>query len=182
MSFFCSISGEPPQDPVVSSKSGHVYERRLILKYINENGTDPITGDKLEEADLVTVKASAYSCLCFMRPLLSYQVVLTKHNTVQTQKPPRHGHQMLARSLLSSRPSKMSGTRPCSRRSHSGSNTTLFVRSLVMLSTRRTRRNASWRVSSRSVTRHESEYNDEMLQPYLSDNVSAEHSAALQLR
>ena len=60
MSFFCSISGEPPQDPVVSSKSGHVYERRLILKYITENGTDPITGDKLEEADLVTVKASAY--------------------------------------------------------------------------------------------------------------------------
>ena len=59
MSFFCSISGEPPQDPVVSSKSGHVYERRLILKYITENGTDPITGDKLEEGDLVTVKASA---------------------------------------------------------------------------------------------------------------------------
>ena len=61
MSFFCSISGEPPQDPVVSSKSGHVYERRLILKYITENGTDPITGDKLEEADLVSVKASTYS-------------------------------------------------------------------------------------------------------------------------
>ena len=58
--FFCAISGEPPQDPVVSSKSGHVYERRLILKYITDNGTDPITGEKLEEADLVTVKASKY--------------------------------------------------------------------------------------------------------------------------
>ncbi|CDO75875.1 hypothetical protein BN946_scf184672.g8 [Trametes cinnabarina] len=58
MSFFCSISGEPPQDPVVSSKSGHVYERRLILKYITENGTDPITGDKLEESDLISVKAN----------------------------------------------------------------------------------------------------------------------------
>ncbi|KZT06287.1 nuclear matrix protein NMP200 [Laetiporus sulphureus 93-53] len=56
--FFCSISGEPPQDPVVSQKSGHVYERRLILKYITENGTDPITGDKLEESDLITVKAN----------------------------------------------------------------------------------------------------------------------------
>lgn len=56
--FFCAISGEAPQDPVVSSKSGHVYERRLILKYITENGTDPITGEKLEESDLVTVKAS----------------------------------------------------------------------------------------------------------------------------
>ncbi|RDB28959.1 Pre-mRNA-processing factor 19 [Hypsizygus marmoreus] len=56
--FFCAISGEPPQEPVVSVKSGKVYERRLIVKYINENGTDPITGDKLEEADLITIKAS----------------------------------------------------------------------------------------------------------------------------
>jgi len=56
--FFCAISGEPPQDPVVSSKSGHVYERRLIMKYLTENGTDPITGDKLEESDLISIKAS----------------------------------------------------------------------------------------------------------------------------
>lgn len=63
MSFFCGISGEPPQDPVVSTKSGHVYERRLITKYITDNGTDPITGEKLEESDLVSVKAS--KCLFF---------------------------------------------------------------------------------------------------------------------
>ncbi|KAJ7139724.1 WD40-repeat-containing domain protein [Mycena epipterygia] len=56
--FFCALSGEPPQEPVVSVKSGKVYERRLILKYITENGTDPITGDKLEESDLVLIKAS----------------------------------------------------------------------------------------------------------------------------
>ncbi|KAF9786053.1 WD40-repeat-containing domain protein [Thelephora terrestris] len=56
--FFCGISGEPPQDPVVSSKSGHVYERRLIQKYITENGTDPLTGEKLEENDLITIKAN----------------------------------------------------------------------------------------------------------------------------
>lgn len=56
--FFCGISGEPPQDPVVSAKSGHVYERRLILKYINDNGTDPLTGEKLDESDLLSVKAS----------------------------------------------------------------------------------------------------------------------------
>lgn len=60
MSFFCAISGEPPQEPVVSQKSGNVYERRLIVKYINENGTDPITGEKLEEADLIAIKA----CMC----------------------------------------------------------------------------------------------------------------------
>ncbi|KAF8078331.1 WD40-repeat-containing domain protein [Lyophyllum atratum] len=56
--FFCAISGEPPQEPVVSAKSGKVYERRLILKYINENGTDPVTGEKLEESDLITINAS----------------------------------------------------------------------------------------------------------------------------
>jgi pre-mRNA-processing factor 19 len=58
--FFCAISGEPPQDPVISTKSGHVYERRLVQKYITENGTDPVTGEKLEESDLVSVKASTY--------------------------------------------------------------------------------------------------------------------------
>lgn len=56
--FFCAISGEAPQDPVISSKSGHVYERRLVQKYVTENGTDPVTGEKLEESDLVSVKAS----------------------------------------------------------------------------------------------------------------------------
>lgn len=64
MSFFCAISGEAPLDPVISTKSGQIYERRLILKYITENGTDPITGDKLEESDLISVKASAYPEFC----------------------------------------------------------------------------------------------------------------------
>jgi hypothetical protein len=56
--FFCAISGEPPQDPVVSQKSGHVYERRLIAKYISENGTDPMSGEKLEESDLISIQTS----------------------------------------------------------------------------------------------------------------------------
>lgn len=59
--FFCAISGEPPQEPVVSTKSKKVYERRLILKYIKENGTDPITGDKLEESDLISIEASRFT-------------------------------------------------------------------------------------------------------------------------
>lgn len=58
--FFCAISGEPPQEPVVSSKSGKVFEKRLIVKYINENGTDPTTGEKLEETDLISIKAGMY--------------------------------------------------------------------------------------------------------------------------
>lgn len=48
----------------MSSKSGLIYERRLILKYITDNSTEPITGDKLEESDLVSVKPSTL-CLVF---------------------------------------------------------------------------------------------------------------------
>jgi len=58
--FFCELSGEPPQEPVVT-KSGKVYERRLILKYISENGTDPKTGEKLEESDLIPIQACTLS-------------------------------------------------------------------------------------------------------------------------
>ena len=29
---FCSISGTTPEDPVISSKTGHLYERSLITK------------------------------------------------------------------------------------------------------------------------------------------------------
>jgi hypothetical protein len=68
---FCAISGEPPQDPVVSLKSGNVYERRLIQKYITDNGTDPVTGEKLEEADLFPIKASTFPVLLFCSSIAS---------------------------------------------------------------------------------------------------------------
>ncbi|TIC10775.1 WD40 repeat-like protein, partial [Wallemia mellicola] len=54
---FCAISGEPPQEAVVSVKSGHLFEKRLIEKYINENGKDPISGEQLAVDDLVSVKS-----------------------------------------------------------------------------------------------------------------------------
>jgi hypothetical protein len=44
----------------VSKKSGLVYEARLIRKYIEENGKDPITGEELGEDDLLEIKASEY--------------------------------------------------------------------------------------------------------------------------
>lgn len=60
---FCALSGEPPQTPVLSPKSGHVYERRLIEKYIADNGTDPSSGDKLAVEDLITIKTCVYPLL-----------------------------------------------------------------------------------------------------------------------
>jgi pre-mRNA-processing factor 19 len=55
--FFCAISGSPPTNPVVSKTSGTVYEKALIERYIEENGTDPISGEALTKEDLVEVKA-----------------------------------------------------------------------------------------------------------------------------
>jgi pre-mRNA-processing factor 19 len=55
----CSISGEAAGEPVVSIKSGHVFEKRLILKYLeNNNGLCPITHEPLSPQDLVSVKES----------------------------------------------------------------------------------------------------------------------------
>ncbi|KAF9926593.1 Pre-mRNA-processing factor 19 [Linnemannia zychae] len=55
---FCAISGEAPEVPVVSKKSGQVYERRLIVKYIEENGKDPVTGEDLSVDDLLEIKTT----------------------------------------------------------------------------------------------------------------------------
>lgn len=54
----CSISGEAPQHPVASSKSGNVYEKRLIEAYIAENHKDPVNGEDLEVTDLINLKSS----------------------------------------------------------------------------------------------------------------------------
>ena len=53
---FCLVSGTTPEDPAVS-KSGHVFERRLIEKYITTNGKDPITEEPLEVTDLISLKS-----------------------------------------------------------------------------------------------------------------------------
>jgi len=49
----CSISGEACEDPVVSVKSGHVFEKRLIFKHIETMGKCPVTDQDLGVDDLV---------------------------------------------------------------------------------------------------------------------------------
>lgn len=55
---FCSISGEVPTEPVISKKSGHLYEKRVIEKYVREHGKCPVSGQELSEMDLLPVLAN----------------------------------------------------------------------------------------------------------------------------
>uniref|UniRef100_W5KWA4 Pre-mRNA-processing factor 19 n=1 Tax=Astyanax mexicanus TaxID=7994 RepID=W5KWA4_ASTMX len=58
MSLVCAISNEVPEHPCVSPVSNQVFERRLIEKYIAENGADPINGQPLSEEQLIDIKVS----------------------------------------------------------------------------------------------------------------------------
>lgn len=62
-----------PEEPVISKKTGYIYEKRLITKwaasdpfhrarYIKTEGKCPITGEELELSDLVDVKSTYRSC------------------------------------------------------------------------------------------------------------------------
>ncbi|KAF2646181.1 Prp19-domain-containing protein [Massarina eburnea CBS 473.64] len=53
----CAISGEAPQVPVASRKSGNVFERRLIEAHIAEHHTDPVSGEDLAVEDLLELKS-----------------------------------------------------------------------------------------------------------------------------
>lgn len=58
MALVCAISNEVPEQPVISPVSGFVFEKRLILKFINENGTDPMNNQALTPEQLIDVKAN----------------------------------------------------------------------------------------------------------------------------
>jgi hypothetical protein len=52
----CSISGVVPEDPVVCTRSGYVYERSLATKHIESTGTEPTTGETVSVADLLPLR------------------------------------------------------------------------------------------------------------------------------
>ncbi|XP_011506467.1 PREDICTED: pre-mRNA-processing factor 19 [Ceratosolen solmsi marchali] len=58
MSLTCAISNDVPEHPVISPVSGSVFERRLIEKYIGENGLDPINGQELSIDQLIDIKTT----------------------------------------------------------------------------------------------------------------------------
>ncbi|XP_065367758.1 pre-mRNA-processing factor 19 [Calliphora vicina] len=56
MSLICAITNEVPDTPVISPHSGAIFEKRIIEKYILENGVDPITGKEMKADELIDVK------------------------------------------------------------------------------------------------------------------------------
>ncbi|RWW27769.1 hypothetical protein GW17_00007788, partial [Ensete ventricosum] len=57
-SFSLLVSGEVPEEPVVSKKSGLLFERRLIEHHITSHGKCPVTKEDLTTDDLVLVKTN----------------------------------------------------------------------------------------------------------------------------
>jgi len=55
----CALSGEAPEEPVVSVKSGHVFERRVITKYLETNSNkDPFSEGTLTLEELIPLKVN----------------------------------------------------------------------------------------------------------------------------
>ena len=50
-----AVCHEVPEEPVVSPVSGRVFERRLLAKWVQDNGTDPVNGEPLSGDQLITI-------------------------------------------------------------------------------------------------------------------------------
>lgn len=51
-----AVSNAVPADPVVCTKTGHVFERTLIEKYLDETGKCPMSGQEMSKDDLLPLK------------------------------------------------------------------------------------------------------------------------------
>lgn len=51
---------------MISPSSGAIFERRLVEKYIQENGIDPISGKEISVDELIEIKSK----------LKNYQVIM----------------------------------------------------------------------------------------------------------
>lgn len=62
MSFnICSLSGNIIEEPVVSKTTGHIYEKRIIEKYLSNFGKCPISSNPMTLDDLIKVNTQMFS-------------------------------------------------------------------------------------------------------------------------
>ena len=55
----CAMTGIIPESPVVSTRSGHIFERSVLEKALEATGKCPITGQELSVDDLLPLKVDA---------------------------------------------------------------------------------------------------------------------------
>ncbi|EGR29577.1 nucleotide binding ubiquitin-protein ligase, putative, partial [Ichthyophthirius multifiliis] len=55
---YCAFSGEQLTEPMVSKKTGHVFQKRIIQKYVQSTGQCPITQQSLSLDDLIPIKSN----------------------------------------------------------------------------------------------------------------------------
>ena len=68
----CALSGQTLKVPVVSIKSGHIFEKDLIQKHLLNTGQCPITGQDLNPStDLIELKVAG---ACMPKPLVANTV------------------------------------------------------------------------------------------------------------
>lgn len=85
---FCAISGEIPKDPVVSVKTGVLFERGLIEKYLKiDSNSDlcPITSTPLTLNDLLPIKLSSGTASRPKLPLAENSSIPGLLNTFQNE-------------------------------------------------------------------------------------------------
>lgn len=70
------MSNEVAQEPVFNRASGHVYERKLVEKYIRENGKDPASGIECTIEDLQEIKSM---CMDFMSFVVLYIYIVDSY-------------------------------------------------------------------------------------------------------
>jgi pre-mRNA-processing factor 19 len=51
------VSGVVPEEPVVCTRSGHLYESKLVLKHVEATGREPVTNEEVTAADFLPVKS-----------------------------------------------------------------------------------------------------------------------------
>ena len=59
---------------MLSPVSNHVFEKRLIVKFIQQTGNDPINGEPLSEDQLLDIKGNAW-CMLHVVVDLTYSVL-----------------------------------------------------------------------------------------------------------
>ncbi|KAJ8101346.1 Prp19/Pso4-like-domain-containing protein [Lipomyces tetrasporus] len=52
----CALTGKPVANPVISKKSGGLFEKSAIEEYIFQHSQDPLNGEQLSEDDLIEVQ------------------------------------------------------------------------------------------------------------------------------